>query len=90
VTERDAMWGTNDPGFTNREMDQMLVYYGTRKQRRDAKTRIGERERQGAVRHQPVEPQDLRPQELQETRATELGAQQERPRRRFLRRRSST
>jgi hypothetical protein len=36
----DFVFGPHDPCFTKSEMDQMLLYHGTGKQRKAAKLRI--------------------------------------------------
>jgi len=67
----------------------MLVYNGTRKERKAAKARIKEREQRRAERLKAQRPQDSEPQELQHSQATELGILSGRVRR-IIRWRSAT
>jgi hypothetical protein len=85
----DFMYAPHDPCFTTSEMDQMLVYNGTRKERKAAKARIKEREQGRAERLKAQRPQDSEPQELQHSQATELGILSGRVRR-IIRWRSAT
>jgi hypothetical protein len=85
----DFMYAPHDPCFTTSEMDQMLVYQGTRKERKAAKARIKEREQRRAERLKAQRPQDSEPQELQHSQATELGILSGRVRR-IIRWRSAT
>ena len=56
-------------------MDQMLVYHGTRTQRKAAKARMKLREQKRAEKHQARRLPDSQPRELQDSLATELGVQ---------------
>ena len=83
----------HDPYFTESEEDQLLMYHGTRKQRKAAKARFNEREqrraeRLRAQRPQADRPQVSEPQELQDSLAMELG-DEAKPRTGLFRRRSA-
>jgi hypothetical protein len=85
----DYLHVPHDPGMNKRELDELLSYHGTRKERKAAKARLKEREQKRAEKHRAQRPQDSQPQELQDSQATELGIESG-WRRRIIRRRSAT
>jgi hypothetical protein len=83
----------HDPCFTESEEDQLLMYHGTRKQRKAAKARVKEREQRRAERHRALRPRAAQPQvseprELRDSEAMELGDEAQ-PRRGLFRRRTA-